>query len=106
MIVRGVVGNPEVITMGRRSSRREFLKQGAAAGLGFWTLGGLSLALEPKGSNDEIQFACIGVDGKGASDSAHAAAFGKIVAICDIDEERLTGRAENTKKFKDTEKFK
>src|SRR5438132_10102478 len=92
--------------MGRRNSRRDFLKQGAAAGLGFWTLGGVALALEPKGSNEQIQMACIGVGGKGEGDSVHAAMFGKIVAICDIDEQRLNARSEDTKKFKDTEKFK
>jgi predicted dehydrogenase len=88
--------------MGRRSSRREFLRQGAAAGLGFWTLGGLSLAIEPKGSNDEIQFACIGVAGKGGGDSSHAGMFGKVVAICDIDEERLNAKG---KEFKEAQKF-
>ena len=88
--------------MGRRSSRREFLKQGAAAGLGFWTLGGVTLALEPKGSNDQIQFACIGVGGKGGSDSSHAGMFGKVVAICDIDEGTLNGKGNE---FKEAQKF-
>jgi predicted dehydrogenase len=88
--------------MGRRNSRRDFLKQSAAAGLGFWTLGGVSLALEPKGSNEQLQFACIGVGGKGGGDSSHAGSFGKVVAICDIDENTLNGKANE---FREAQKF-
>ncbi len=92
--------------MVRRNSRRDFLKQSAAASLGFWTLGGVALALDSKGSNEQIQFACIGVNGKGGSDSVHAGMFGKIVAMCDIDDDRMKNRFENTKDFKDTDKIK
>ena len=40
-------------------------------------------------ANEQIQFACIGVGGKGRSDSADAARHGTIVAICDVDEQTL-----------------
>jgi predicted dehydrogenase len=42
-----------------------------------------------KSANDKINIACIGVGGKGRSDSDHAGAFGNIVALCDIDADRL-----------------
>jgi predicted dehydrogenase len=88
--------------MARRTSRRDFIKQSAAAGLGFWTLGGISLAAEKKGSNEQIQFACIGIGGKGDGDSSHVGQLGKVVAICDIDEDRVNGKANQ---FKDAVKF-
>ena len=54
--------------MANRSNRRDFMKTTAAAGAGFWAAGGVS----PKPSRaaiDEISFGCIGVGGKGSSDS-------------------------------------
>ena len=51
-----------------KTNRREFVKSTAALGAGAWVLGGLT----PKVSlsaNEEIRFGCIGVGGKGASDS-------------------------------------
>ncbi len=45
------------------------------------------------GANDRISVACIGVGGKGDSDSSHAfTAGGDIVAICDIDSNTLNGK--------------
>ena len=38
---------------------------------------------------EEIRFACIGIGGKGSSDSLAAANNGKVVAVCDIDESKL-----------------
>ena len=37
--------------------------------------------------------ACIGIKGKGDSDADHAAIVGNVVAICDIDDERLDAKA-------------
>src|SRR5262245_31489459 len=54
--------------MSLRSTRREFLKQTSLAGAGFWLAGGLSHAGKKEGANDKINFACIGVGGKGSSD--------------------------------------
>jgi predicted dehydrogenase len=72
----------------RDRSRRRFLHGLALAGPGFWALGGVrgaggSLSL------GNIQFACIGVGGKGESDAKSAAAHGEIVAICDTDSKNL-----------------
>jgi predicted dehydrogenase len=88
--------------MTRRSSRREFVKRSALAGLGFWTLGDTTSVGYAKRPNEQLQFACIGVGGKGDSDSSHVGEFGKVVAICDIDENTLANRA---KKYPDAVKF-
>jgi predicted dehydrogenase len=49
-----------------------------------------------------LNIACIGVGGKGESDSRHAANQGRVVAICDIDQKRLDAQAE---RHKDAKKY-
>jgi predicted dehydrogenase len=71
-----------------QQSRRDFLQGAAAAGLGFW-VAGTARAEEPKSALERINFACIGVGGKGSSDTAAAARAGNVVAICDVDDARL-----------------
>lgn len=52
------------------------------------------------GANERINVACIGVGGKGSSDSAHAfRAGGDIVAICDIDGNTLNERHKSFKEM-------
>jgi predicted dehydrogenase len=72
--------------MPRQSNRREFLKTAALTGIGVW-VGGRAFGAESP--NERIRFACIGVGGKGDSDSADAARLGDIVAICDVDQKTL-----------------
>ncbi|HJT77133.1 MAG TPA: Gfo/Idh/MocA family oxidoreductase [Gemmataceae bacterium] len=79
--------------MSEQSNRRDFLKQTALAGVGFWAAGGVSLAVS-KSANEQINFACIGVGGKGDSDSDQVTKFGNVVAICDIDDNTLGHKAE------------
>src|SRR5579862_103875 len=79
-------------TMSRRTQRRQFLKETAAAGLGFWIAGGVALT-ESRAANERVQIACIGVGGKGSSDSSDAAQYGDIVAICDVDDDFLASKA-------------
>jgi predicted dehydrogenase len=89
--------------MTRTSNRRDFLKQGALASLGVWALGGVSLS-ESRAANDKLQIACIGVGGKGDSDTNHAGQFGDIVALCDIDDnflDKKAGKFPNAQKFHD-----
>ncbi len=66
-------------------------------------------AQQAKSPNERIQFGCIGIGGKGSSDSADAARFGDVVAICDIDENRLnaaaSGRFKNAKTYTDFRKM-
>lgn len=80
--------------MARNTSRRTFLKASAAAGVGYWVAGGVS-ARPSRSALEEIRFGCIGVGGKGESDSGDAGRSDgcKVVAICDIDEERLNKKA-------------
>jgi len=91
------------------SNRRKFLQTTAATGIGFWVAGGVQ-AQPSKSPNEKIRIACIGVGGKGGSDSADAAKNAEVVAICDVDEKRLEAKAkakgfENAKKYSDYRKM-
>lgn len=68
-----------------RTTRRDFLK---VTGLGYLALSGLSSPVSAS-PNERLGFAGIGIGGKGKSDIAHAAMFADVVAICDIDQDRL-----------------
>jgi len=84
-------------------SRRRFIQSSAAMGVGFWALGGLSWAPARRRAKIElVQFGCIGVGGKGDSDSNDANRLGKVVAICDIDDNTLNAAAN---RFPDAKKF-
>jgi predicted dehydrogenase len=78
--------------MTRKNTRRSFLKTSAAIGAGVWVTGALRPTIS-RAANEQIQFACIGIGGKGESDSADCARFGKVVAICDVEDARLEKRA-------------
>lgn len=70
-------------------SRRRFLQQVAAASfVAPWIGRPLHAAL----ANEKVNIACIGIGGKGESDLAETSVGHNIVAICDVDEQRL-GRA-------------
>lgn len=73
-----------------QTSRRDFLKVSSA--LGAAVFAGTAPRInwgQERSANEVIRFACIGVDGKGSSDRDDAGRHGEIVALCDIDEERL-----------------
>ncbi|MFN3149916.1 Gfo/Idh/MocA family protein [Bremerella sp.] len=74
--------------MRSNENRRNFIKLTAAAGAGFWAAAGVQ-AQETKSPNEKINFASIGIGGKGSSDSNDAGRAGNMVAIVDIDKERL-----------------
>ena len=93
--------------MKTKTSRRDFLKQTSLAGMGFWVAGGLTLA-DSKSPNEKINIACIGVGGKGDSDTDQAGNHGNIVALCDIDDHHLEAKASkfpNAKKYNDFRKM-
>jgi predicted dehydrogenase len=81
----------------KRSNRRDFLKQSAAAGVGFWVAGDAladrRTATTNRSPNGRINIACIGVGGKGDSDTDQAGNHGTIVALCDIDDRYLESKA-------------
>ena len=63
---------------------------------------------QERSANEAIRFACIGVDGKGSSDRDDAGRHGDIVALCDVDEEKLrkaAARYPNAKQFTDFRKM-
>lgn len=77
-------------------NRRSFLGRTAlvagAASLPFPYVGNVL------GANERLNVACIGVGGKGDSDSTHAyVAGGNIVAICDVDSNRLEAKNKQLK---------
>jgi predicted dehydrogenase len=84
--------------MSRRTNRRRFLQTTAAAGVGFWVAGGVTSAREEKG--DKIRVAGIGIGGKGDGDINQAGELGEVVAICDIDADRLDKKGEKFPKAK------
>jgi predicted dehydrogenase len=85
--------------MPHQPSRREFLQTAAAATAGYWVFAGLA----PKVSaspNERLAFANIGIGGKGDSDTANAARFADIIAICDTDKGRLNNAQQRYPKAK------
>jgi len=84
-----------------KNHRREFLKTSTAIGAGFYLgsgywLGGAQKALSDS-PNEKIQVACIGIHGKGRTDSMNAEQYGKVVAVCDVDRLRLKLAAKHFK---------
>jgi predicted dehydrogenase len=73
----------------------------ATAGAGFWVWNQRAFA-QSKSPNEQLNIAWIGVGGKGDSDVNQAGTVGKVVAICDADENILAGKAE---RFPDAEQF-
>ncbi len=90
--------------MTSRINRRRFVRDATAmAGAGFW-LGSQADRLFGSSANGRVNVACIGVGGKGSSDTDGAARYGEIVALCDIDDRRLKDKARqypNAKTFHD-----
>jgi predicted dehydrogenase len=89
-----------------RNNRRDFLKTTAAAGVGFWVAGGVASRSRAALAISDIRFGCIGVDGKGKSDTADAARSGNVVAICDVDDKKLGRAAEDYPKAKSFHDFR
>ncbi len=93
--------------MTRRTSRRDFLKQSALAGVGFWAAGGLTPSVS-RAANEKLNIACVGVGGKGSSDTDQAGRVGNVVALCDVDSDTLGKKAEKfpaAKKYADFRKM-
>ncbi len=90
------------------SNRRDFLKSSALAGVGFWISGAAPAGEGGRSANDKIRFACIGVGGKGDSDTRDAGRLGEVVALCDVDDTTL-GKAGDlyprAKKYNDFRKL-
>jgi predicted dehydrogenase len=86
-----------------RNTRRGFMKTTAALGVGYWVAGRANADDAPSSSpSEKVNFACIGIAGKGNEDSKDAARVGNIVAICDVDDNNLEKGAD---RFPDAKKF-
>ena len=72
--------------------RREFLTRTTLAGVAVPAFGGAAPAFArapSRSANEKIRFACIGVGGKGDSDTNDAGSHGEIIGLCDIDSHTL-----------------
>jgi hypothetical protein len=86
-----------------RHSRRRFLGASGLAGAGYFVAAGTRRAYS-QAAVERPTVACIGVGGKGGSDSDNAALFGDVIAICDVDRKTLESKGAG-EKFKDAERF-
>ncbi len=83
------------MTTSAHLSRRRFLKTtGAAAALPTWFLtqeaDASPQAAKSTSPNDQIRIGLIGCGGQGRGDARNAKRFGKVVAVCDVDEGHVT----------------
>jgi predicted dehydrogenase len=76
----------------RLLSRRGFFKSATAlaavAGLPLWYVEECLSAQQPE-ANDTLRFGLIGCGGQGRGDAGNASRFGKVVAVCDVDESHV-----------------
>ncbi|MFO0909996.1 MAG: Gfo/Idh/MocA family oxidoreductase [Isosphaeraceae bacterium] len=79
--------------MSVRVPRRRFLQAASFAGFGILIPRSSALGVS-QSPNERLRFACIGVGGKGSSDTDHVGALGDIVALCDVDAKRLGTKGE------------
>lgn len=88
--------------MSQKTTRRDFIQTSAALSTAFWVSGAPRAFSKERSPLERVRYACIGVGGKGSSDSRDAGKHGDVVAICDIDENNLN---KASKRFKDAAKF-
>ena len=82
----------------RNTNRRQFIGQSAAIGTACW-VGGQTQLKASRSALESLSAACIGVGGKGSSDSSHIYEQGvSIVGICDVDAKTLRKKG---REFKD-----
>ena len=89
-----------------KSNRRDFLKASVGAGIAVITASKTAVAADVPATqlvaNKRLNIACVGVGGKGDSDSSDAGKYANIVAICDVDTNYL---GKKSKQFPDAKKF-
>jgi predicted dehydrogenase len=86
-----------------KSTRRKFIKNTSVISAGYFVAAGTRTALS-NSAIEKLNVACVGIGGKGGSDSSNAAQFGNVVAMCDVDRERLEGKSK-ADGFKSAETF-
>jgi predicted dehydrogenase len=91
-----------------RITRRGALKLGTAGALGHLLTADAGSLRRVRGANERIRVAGIGIGGKGSSDIDQAGKVMEVVAICDIDEQRLNLKGQSfagAKKYFDYRKL-
>jgi predicted dehydrogenase len=94
--------------MTNRITRRQALQVGAAGTLGYFFTGPALSVVRAAGAADRLRVAGIGVGGKGSSDIDQAGGVMEVVALCDIDAQRLDSKGakwSGAKKFTDYRKL-
>lgn len=89
----------------RQSNRRQFLGQSAAltAATGYFSSTSLAADTQPASALNALSAGCIGVGGKGGSDTSHIGEQGvAIAALCDVDRDTL---AKKGREFPDAQQF-
>jgi len=81
--------------MSVRVTRRRALQMTGAGSLGHFLAAPAASAARIRGANEAIRVAGIGVGGKGSGDIEQAGKLMTVVALCDIDDERLARRAQS-----------
>jgi len=88
--------------MGNKTTRRGFVQSSAALGTAWWVGSRTSAQARPS-ALEGLAAACVGVGGKGGSDTSHVAEHGvNILGLCDVDKNTLTKKA---REFKDAKQF-
>ena len=75
--------------MARRTTRRRFIQESAAAGLGFWVAGGVALGARAKPPTTRSTSPASASAARATATATRPASYGNIVAICDIDDNTL-----------------
>jgi predicted dehydrogenase len=94
--------------MNRNLDRRRFLQATSLAGFGIWVSNSAARGQQGRSPNERLNFACIGVGGKGRSDTDHVGELGEVIGLCDIDQQRLDKQGEKfstAKKYADFRKM-
>jgi len=82
-------------------TRRRFLQTTAvAAGTAWWVSGKAYGFQDSNSPNERLNFACVGVGGKGSGDTDDASKTGNVVALCDCDEGSLKKKGAQLKAAK------
>lgn len=95
--------------MSTKSSRRRFIRQSAStsaaltAGIGYLSSPVTQAEEKPESALNALSAACIGVGGKGGSDTSHIGDQGvRIAGLCDVDRDTL---AKKSREFPDAAQF-
>ena len=76
-----------------RHTRREFFRRASAVGVGAWIATGVPAWGENRSANEKLNIGVIGANGRGKANLDAVGETENIVALCDVDELRLSESA-------------